>query len=581
MLKDCMDKFYGIYDEDKEDYIFEDYYLNEGTYILVNENGDIEKEFKVTKNNNDKTYDYYDKFAEMDYLSKLIDMNKPIDPSKVIHSNNYLSFFIKKDSIKEKLKEDIIDAYYDILLNPMKKYEKDKNKKKMYEEVEEECGQADEEKLKKNKTWIKQHIKNLIGEENKEKNYLKIFFKADIEEYRRESKKYVIPNIYNSTQYNTNINNITYGLPNNNMGLNAKKPYLENKSRKNTLPYLISTEEVSRQKKFFDYLMNNANQGKNNVYISENKIKCLPKGQFLEEDFNGYFLRIQKGKELEIHDFDNIVGMRFKIKNLQVKMVIPIDYSKIKQTLDYGKIENLKELEANINSTFFNKFLSGNYFSKSKDIRLNDFIVKENLLIYREAFFAWFYKGNTSVIKQSFDKITMSLIKNSISNGYLIKAKEQYNLRSGILEYFKGVKNMSYVASEVSNKLRKKINNDTTDKIESDDEYYFAVGQMVSYLISLNKSSKKMHSLINPILNCKSNERLNGEIIRLFKKYSYAIKKDNKRFNNLGSMILGYRPEGKLNESLLVDGYLYSNLIYEKNKVENQNNETEGGKDHE
>lgn len=577
MLKDCIDMFYSIYDEKKENYILDDYYLTEGTYLLVNDNGDIEKELKVTKKNNDKTYDSYDEFAEMDYLSKLIDMNKPIDPKKIIHSNNYLSFFIKKDSINKKLTEEIIDTYYDILLNPVKKYEKDKSKRVMYEEVEKISGKANKDKLEKNKAWIKEHIKNLISEENKEKNYLKIFFKAKPEEYRRENRKYVIPNIYNSTQYNIDINGITYGLPNDNMGLNAKKPYLENKSRKNTLPYLISTEEVSKQKKFFDYLMNNANQGKNNVYINENKIKCLPKGEFLEEDFNGYFMRIQKGKELEIHDFDNIVGMRFKIKNLKIKMVIPIDYSKIKESLKYGRIENMKDLEANINSVFFNKFLSGNYFSEPKDIRLNDFRVKENLLIYREAFFAWFYKGNPSVIKQSFDKLTISLIKNSIVNGYLVKAKEQYNLRVGILEYFKGVENMADVMTDISNKMREKINSNKTIKIESDSEYYFAVGQMASYLISLNKSSKKMHSLINPILNCKSNDRLKDEILKLFKKYNYAIKKDNKRFNNLGSMILGYKPEGKLDESVLIDGYLYNNLIYEKNKKE----ENKGGKDHE
>ncbi|URZ04946.1 type I-B CRISPR-associated protein Cas8b/Csh1 [Clostridium felsineum] len=577
MLKDCIDMFYSIYDEKKENYILDDYYLTEGTYLLVNDNGDIEKELKITKKNNDKTYDSYDEFAEMDYLSKLIDMNKPIDPKKIIHSNNYLSFFIKKDSINKKLTEEIIDTYYDILLNPVKKYEKDKSKRVMYEEVEKISGKANKDKLEKNKAWIKEHIKNLIGEENKEKNYIKIFFKAKPEEYRRESRKYVIPNIYNSTQYNIDINGITYGLPNDNMGLNAKKPYLENKSRKNTLPYLISTEEVSKQKKFFDYLMNNANQGKNNVYINENKIKCLPKGEFLEEDFNGYFMRIQKGKELEIHDFDNIVGMRFKIKNLKIKMVIPIDYSKIKESLKYGRIENMKDLEANINSVFFNKFLSGNYFSEPKDIRLNDFRVKENLLIYREAFFAWFYKGNPSVIKQSFDKLTISLIKNSIVNGYLVKAKEQYNLRVGILEYFKGVENMADVMTDISNKIREKINSNKTIRIESDSEYYFAVGQMASYLISLNKSSKKMHSLINPILNCKSNDRLKDEILKLFKKYNYAIKKDNKRFNNLGSMILGYKPEGKLDESVLIDGYLYNNLIYEKNKKE----ENKGGKDHE
>lgn len=571
MLKDCMDKFYGIYDEDKEDYIFEDYYLNEGTYLLVDENGDIEKEFKVNKKNNDKTYDYYDKFAEMDYLSKLIDMNKPIDPNKVIHSNNYLSFFIKKDNIQTKLTEEIIDTYYDILLNPMKKYEKDKNKKNMYDEVEKNCGKVNEEKLQKNKNWIKEHIRNLIGDGNKEKNYLKIFFEADIEEYRRENKKYVIPNIYNSTQYNTNINGITYGLPNDNMGLNAKKPYLENKSRKNTLPYLASTEEVSKQKKFFDYLMNNASQGKNNVYISDDKIKCLPKGQFLEDDFNGYFLRIQKGKELEIHDFDNIVGMRFKIKNLKIQMVIPIDYKNVKPALKHDKIEDLRELEANINAVLFNKFLSNNYFTKPKDIRLNDFRVKENLLIYREAFFAWFYKGNSSVIRESFGKLTMSLIKNSIRNNNLIRAKEQYNLECGVLEYFEGVKNMADILKGLADKLRKKINSENPNEIslESDDEYYFAAGQVVSYLISLNKSSKKNLSFINPILNCKSNERFKKEILYLLKKYGYAIWDTNKKFKKLQSMVCGYIPEGKLNENLFVAGYLYSNLIYEKNKVEN------------
>ncbi|WP_053241488.1 hypothetical protein [Clostridium sp. DMHC 10] len=70
MLKDCIDKFYSIYDEDKENYILDDYYLREGTYLLVNDNGDIEQELKVSKNNIDRTYEYYGYFVERDYLSK-------------------------------------------------------------------------------------------------------------------------------------------------------------------------------------------------------------------------------------------------------------------------------------------------------------------------------------------------------------------------------------------------------------------------------------------------------------------------------------------------------------------------------
>lgn len=48
-------------------------------------------------------------------------MNKPVDSKKVIHSNNYLAFAVKKESITSKLTETIIDNYYDTLKNPLEK----------------------------------------------------------------------------------------------------------------------------------------------------------------------------------------------------------------------------------------------------------------------------------------------------------------------------------------------------------------------------------------------------------------------------------------------------------------------------
>ena len=59
---------------------------------------------------------------ELDYNSKLIVMNKPVDPKKVIHSNNYLSLAVKKNSISEgKLTREILEKYYEILENPIQK----------------------------------------------------------------------------------------------------------------------------------------------------------------------------------------------------------------------------------------------------------------------------------------------------------------------------------------------------------------------------------------------------------------------------------------------------------------------------
>ena len=75
-----------------------------------------------------------------------------------------------------------------------------------------------------------------------------------------------------------------------------------------------------------------------------------------------------------------------------------------------------------------------------------------------------------------------------------------------------------------------------------------------------------MHSLINPILNCKTDEKLKLQLRTLFIKYNYDIAKASKRFNNLSVMVFGYEPECKVNDNMLVAGYLYSSLIYEKNK---------------
>ena len=107
--------------------------------------------------------------------------------------------------------------------------------------------------------------------------------------------------------------------------------------------------------------------------------------------FSGYFLRIKKGKEIEILDFDTIVGLDNKLVGLSVDTVIPINYTKFEGTLEYGNIEEIQKIKVLINSIFFNKFLVNNYFTEPKDIKLNDFRVKENLLKARGAFFNWFY----------------------------------------------------------------------------------------------------------------------------------------------------------------------------------------------
>lgn len=200
-------------------------------------------------------------------------MNKPVDPKKIIHSNNYLAFFVKKESIVSgKLTEAIIDGYYDILENPAeKKYQKSKEATRIYKLYEETAGEVDKEAVERCREWIKGHIFHLENVDLEKKDYLKIFFAADREEYEKEGQRYILPNIYNNNKFNVEIEDKVYGVPDNNLGMNAKKPFLAMKTKKCKIPYLLDGEEAVLQKEFFDYLMNLVSGGKYHVYVDTEK----------------------------------------------------------------------------------------------------------------------------------------------------------------------------------------------------------------------------------------------------------------------------------------------------------------------
>ncbi|AOY76427.1 type I-B CRISPR-associated protein Cas8b/Csh1 [Clostridium formicaceticum] len=567
MLSDVIQIFKKKYKDQGDQIITDAYTPADGEYIIIDTNQDkfhildkvYIKQDKKTREV-DSSNPHFDFICKADYMSRYLESNKAIS-DKNIHSNNYLTFFVKKENIHNgKITNEVIEKYYDILKNPLIKYTKSKSKK-LYESLEKKYGKPNKAQVERIEDWIKNNIFNLIDPDSKDKSYLKIFFKFDLAIYKNESERYILANIYNSTDYNETIDNKIYGLPNDNMGLNSKKPYLENKSRKATVPYLISEEEVLIQKKFFDYLANQAALNKTNIYIGANQIESYKNDETPEEDFCGYYLRIKKGKEIEIHDFDTIGLYEAQISPLSLENTLQLE----KPKLEYSTIHKLSTLKNIINDVFFNKCLTTNYFTDAKDIRIHDSALKRNLLISRTTLFTWFYKGNDSnawkILKQS----SLDLIKGSIYKGYLTKAGEQFNLRCGLKKYFEGGDNMADILVDVKDTLRAKITNKSgTETIASDTEYYFAVGQLTSYFISLSKTKTKMHSLANPMINAKTNEKIKEELRKLYKKYNYTINTATNRFNNLFAMVSSYVPEGKIMEDLIIAGYLHSNLLYEK-----------------
>lgn len=576
MIKDVIKTFEKEYKKYGESYITDDHIPSDGEYIIVDPRDDgfvILDRIEIKQNKKTRevetTSPFFEFIQQADYMSRYLESNKAIK-DKNIHSNNYLTFFVKSENLYNgKITNEVISKYYEVFKNPFLKYT---GKQKIaYEELEHKYGKSDTANIENIEKWIKDNVFKLTNK--REKSYLKVFFKYNMDEYIKESEKYILANIYNKVDYNTMINNRIFGLPNDNVGLNSKKPYLQNKTRKNYVPYLLSQEEVLLQKKFFDYLMNQVSRGKANIYVSDYEIKSLSNDETLDESFQGYFLRVKKGMEVEIHDFDTI--------GLYKPDIIPINIVNFlnlkKSNLEYKKIYQLRDIKNLINETFFHGSLTVNYFTEPKDIKVKTPALKRNLLLSRGTLFTWFYKGIDNNVWKVLNQATLDLIKASINKGYLLGASEQFNVRFSLKNYFEEGENMSDVLVDIKNKLREKINinfKQPTFSIETDDEYYFAVGQLSSYFISLSKSKVKPHSLANPIFNSKTDKKIKEELKKLFKKYNYAIL-GNKRFNNLYSMISSYIPEEKVNDDLIIAGYLHSNLIYEELNKDNKKNEEE------
>ena len=596
MFKECLDVFSEML-KHEDNLILKGYVPADGSYIIVKNDGTVKnadiKFDKKTRDLNCTDDTLLNDICFYDYHSKLISMNKPIDIKKVIHSNNYLAFAVKKESITTKLTEAIIDNYYDTLKNPLeKKYKKSKEASKIYQKFEEDHGVVNITLLEKCRSWIKQNvfsIDKLVNVDLGKKEYLKIFFeifetneednKKNKELFIQEDNRYIYPNIYNNNYYNVEVDGKIQGIPDNNMGMNAKKPFLSIKTRKNPASYLLDGDTALLQKQFFEYLMNFATNGKNNIYVDiiNNKIEAYSDKEEREKFSGieaGYYLRIQKGKELEIQVQDNIVNYQDKLLlNFNYQDFFNMNIEKYSEyTKDIGIYTKRTDVGRLINNIFFSKYLLTNYFTDANDISVKDSVLKRIIIMYRNVIFDWIYKGidnNFEVVEKRF---ALELIKNTLINDYNLRAMTQLNLHWSFEDYFanlekRGREKMADIATKIRMSVKEKVmSKDKAVIVSNNEEYYYAIGQLMAYFISLSKASKKAQSLINPVLNAQNDTVIKTRLLQLYKKYNYNILTKNSRVKNLYAMILGYKSEGKVNQEMILFGYMDNNVIYTKSE---------------
>ena len=570
-MDEALEVFRKIYDKEGEELVVSKHIPKDGTYILVNiKSGKIIETLSISYDKKSKKVDgelnpYYGYFRAFDYYSNLVDMNKPMDPKKTIHSNQIYSFFIKKDSIREnKLTKSIIEGYKKNLLNPEEKYNS-KEAKELYKNIAEKLPKIEKDIVEDIFLWIEDNVNENLLENDNKKDYLKIFFVEDnldksLELFKNEHKRYLIPNIFNSNDYNKKIGETIYGLSNNNMGLNAKKAFLENKTRRISTPYLVNTDEILLQYAFYNYLLPEVKHGNYFIYFLENEI--IPR-TYKEGCPNGakYLLNVSYSKDVDIKNF-NVIS-----KNNDEEIIInfkEILHQKKKDTdeIEYGNL-NKEKMMNNINKILFYNSLLGNFLLNDGDLDIKDIEIKKLLMKYRNAFYKWFYLKDETEVKKNIKKIYLDAVMVAIENGYFFKASQQLDFGFCLEKYFYG---KSELMEEIMNVKEVFLNHTLSEEdweFLNDEEYFFAVGQILAYINYMRNSKAKSLNFIKLLTFVKNIDVLKEKIKKIVISYSHIFETKNKKINRTISNISLYQPK-EIKIDILLAGFTADIIFFKK-----------------
>lgn len=570
--------------ENPERIILDRHQMKNGLYVRIDREGNIKDNLIVNKETSTIGNTYW-WFRDRDYYSSLLEMNKPVDTKKKIHSNNMYTIFIKCQNLPEvgedkqlnyNQLEEIFDGYYNRLNR-----EYDKKEKEILEIANIEVINIDDLKLCKNimfKAIRKtiQFIKNLDKSSGftAKNDYVKLFIESDINEdediknYIKESNRYIDLKIFNCNDYNKTVKDKIYGLSNENMVLNNKKPYLELKSTKFKVPFKISLEQAIKNHKIIQWIENARDE--NGKIISnfnlnwDNDLSSKPDDNC---DVGICFETIKTKTGCQIIENDFIPR---NIKNLN-------KYFEYKNYLDYDKDEmtGCKEryvLEGYVDRFFFKNQMKIVYYNDEyKPKGLNTYC-SNAMTIMKIPMKNYFRLGIEDSLNSVIDKITLGIIESSLNDEnvtkYSIACKE--NLRLNLLRYFEigGKKNMGDILTKVMEDVKTKVKAKEFIPIGSDDEFYYCIGQLTYYLCSLSEAKSKNQNMYNSIIKAQSSKKIKDILKHLYKVYNYKIGNANLKFNNLFSMIMGYEPTKKSNVDMIICGLTTNNVIYTKKEEE-------------
>jgi len=572
MIYDVLEVFRKEYEAKGDKLILDNYQLKDGLYIIIDENQNYEffiykfekgienKELSLKDLNGNRRKDKYYDLAQKDYYSGYLNSNKSFYDKK-IHNVNYLSFFVKVESFVSKDSKKLLD------LNSIKtqfeafvdyaKFTKKEEKKilKNYKETFQD--EERKNKILQNYQFVAGNIHKFvdIAVENSVTNYIKIFFEVPIEEYQKESEIYYAIKIFNDITYSVNIGDDVYGLSDSNLGMGGninstknKKPFLQHKTKKLVLPFMVLKDDALMIKRFFDWIK--FQQYKNKY---PNGAQFFINRDYKEKDLITDFDYLP----IIIDKFDDSIYYKNHLKVVENKTII-----------DDDTIDSLTQLEAVVDEIFYNHQLKSNYYGDVYNKLDKSFA---NLIyITRNAMINYFKKYDDRAFYQVIEKNGTDFVLEHLRHNRELMAKKSLNLKLSLQHHkiknkLDGEKIMDIKAMQT--KMINKLESSDYSSLEAQ-EFFYLCGQVVKYLLSQSEAHEKMADMLEPFLRANSSKKLKHDIEYTFFKYKHKISLNYLKFNNAMSLIMAYEDDKKLSKYMddFLVGVLSQNLFFIKQK---------------
>ncbi len=535
----------------------------------------------------------------------MIDTNKCFDlPAKGIHSASPYCFAFKRESWIGGEKYPKETSKLNILGRAEAYFAKCFDEKYGLDETEKQRSLQFRNFLK---SEMQQLLESLEVYPNlDEGDYINIYIDEPLAKYKAFGNLYAAEGLFNTAEYNIELNGEVYGTSNFQNGFNSKKPFLTHQTASFDITSRISASDAQALSDFTTMAGKRLFPNPIPIFIDQPELtedatkiyhkeenKKITHREIISElwkrnkDLGNYYLLYYSAGIIQDFDFvakfhyqlsdekteeengwtiENVTEIKEKDKTIQkpISLFSVFDFERvvIRQLFNNALIK-IDEKKEEISMRYFDD-LDPKYYRPA---------LYTLLLKYRKPIYDFIYKSmRSSIGRTQFEDICLTGIIDDLKEDKEYTIKSKLNIYFSLYQYFDKNKNSPIMPSKIEDHkaLMAKVVSDEATHFDSDEGYAFGAGQLIYFLLSKSEASERTHAVLEPFLQKTSHSHFNEAIASILLKYKHAIGFDFKRFNKLAAEVLDYIPQKGLAElrPFLLAGYFCPNILFQSKKTD-------------